>query len=67
MAYAFKNINEEAELYYDYSYDINSMIDWNKEYNMMMEKNKKNKWLYGKKYENFMKVNILQKKEEKKA
>jgi len=35
--YAFRDIAKYEELFYDYSYDENSMPDWMKEYNKMME------------------------------
>ena len=64
--YALKNINEGTELYYDYSYDISSMPDWNKEYNMMMEKKQEKERTIQKKLGDFYESKYPPKKKGKK-
>ena len=39
--YALRDIEKYEELLYDYSYDKNSMPEWNKKYNEMMKERKK--------------------------
>ena len=50
--YAFRDIEKYEELFYDYSYDENSMPDWMREYNKMMETKKKKEEEMKKNYEN---------------